>query len=283
MRIALLADIHANLPALEAVLRDIRKKQSPDRIISLGDQVNLGPCPRETMALLRENGIVCLHGNHERYVLSAMAGDPAYSGANFASLRFNAAQLTAQEITLSKTLRIGHMLLTHAMPEDDRFPVNDPELALPRLRGMRFEQPTHIVCGHGHNPIHYRIGNLTLDGIGSLGCMDDGTPGVTSYSMLLLEKNKAVLQPCFVPYDTRALKPLFVKSGMASAFPIMAHIICKQMEHNHDYLVPFVTMARQISAEKGETSVSEASWQEADARCAWPDGISTADFWRGQM
>ena len=35
MRIALLADIHANLPALEAVLRDIRKKQSPDRIISL--------------------------------------------------------------------------------------------------------------------------------------------------------------------------------------------------------------------------------------------------------
>ena len=113
--------------------------------------------------------------------------------------------------------------------------------------------------------------------------MDDGAPGVTSYSMLLLEKNEAVLKPCFVPYDTRALKPLFAKSGMASAFPIMAHIICKQMEHNHDYLVPFVTLARQISAEKGETSVSEASWHEADARCAWPDGISTADFWRAQM
>ena len=75
MRIALIADIHANLPALEAVLRDIRRKHSPDRIISLGDQINLGPCPRETMALLRENGVTCLHGNHERYMLAMRAGE----------------------------------------------------------------------------------------------------------------------------------------------------------------------------------------------------------------
>ena len=283
MRIALLADIHANLPALEAVLRDINRKQRPERIISLGDQINLGPCPRETMALLRENRITCLHGNHERYVLSAMAGDPGYSGANFASLHFNAAQLTAQEITLPKTLSIGSVLLTHAMPEDDRFPVNDPELALPRLRAMRFEEPTHIICGHGHNPTYYRMGNLTLDCIGSLGCMDDGAPGVTSYTMLELGQGEAVLKPFFVPYDTRALKALFVQSGMAEAFPIMAHITCKQMEDNHDYLVPFVTLARQISAGKHEDQVSEASWKEADARYPWPDGISTAAFWRSQM
>lgn len=283
MHIALLADIHANLPALEAVLRDIRSKHSPDRIISLGDQINLGPCPRETMALLRENGVTCLHGNHERYVLSAMAGDPAYSGANFASLHFNAARLGPEEITLPKTLSVGHVLLTHAMPEDDRFPVNDPELALPRLREMRFAQPTHIICGHGHNPTYYRIGKLTLDGIGSLGCMDDGAPGVASYTMLRIKGNEVVLQPCFVPYDTRGLKPLFVESGMAEACPIMAHIICKQMELNHDFLVSFVTAARRISTARGETQVSEASWKEADAGFAWPDGISTAAFWRGQI
>ena len=283
MRIALLADIHANLPALEAVLRDIRRKQQPDRILSLGDQINLGPCPRETMALLRDNDVTCLHGTHERYVLSAMAGDPAYSGANFASLRFNASQLTAEEITLPKVLRIASVTFTHAMPEDDRFPVNDPELALPRLREMRFEQPTHIVCGHGHNPTYYRIGNLTLDGIGSLGCMDDGAPGIAAYTTLRLKQDEAVLQPCFVPYDTRALKPLFSKSGMVEICPVMAHIACKQMELNHDFLVPFVTLAGQISKEKGEAQISEESWKEADARYPWPDGVSTAAFWRGQM
>ena len=41
--IALMADIHANLPAAEAVIADIRRKHKPDRIVSLGDQVNLGP------------------------------------------------------------------------------------------------------------------------------------------------------------------------------------------------------------------------------------------------
>ena len=43
--IALMADIHANLPAAEAVIADIRRKHKPDRIVSLGDQVNLGPAP----------------------------------------------------------------------------------------------------------------------------------------------------------------------------------------------------------------------------------------------
>ena len=283
MLIALLADIHGNLPALEAALSDIRKKHRPDRIVSLGDQVNLGPCPRETMALLRESGVDCLHGNHERYVLAAMADDPAYAGANFASLRFNAGQLTAKEITLPRTLRVGHVLLTHAMPEDDRFPVNDPALALPRIREMRFDEPAHIVCGHGHNPTHYRIGNLTLDGIGSLGCMDDGVPGVASYTLLRVERDGAVLQPCFFSYDARALKPLFVKSGFAEACPIMAHIICRQMTDNHDYLVSFVTLAREISAQKGEKTVSPESWQEADARYPWPGGEQTAAFWKPQM
>ena len=47
--IALMADIHANLPAAEAVIADIRRKHKPDRIVSLGDQVNLGPAPCDTL------------------------------------------------------------------------------------------------------------------------------------------------------------------------------------------------------------------------------------------
>lgn len=90
MRIALIADIHGNLPALEAVMRDIRTRRKPDCILSLGDQVNLGPCPKETLALLRAENARCLHGNHERYILSAMRGDPAYAPVNFAAARWNA-------------------------------------------------------------------------------------------------------------------------------------------------------------------------------------------------
>lgn len=280
MRIALVADIHANLPALQAALQDIERRHSPDLIASLGDQINLGPCPRETLTLLHEKQVKCLHGNHERYVESAIRGDPAYAGANFASLRFNAKRLTLEELSFPEQMRIGPVLLCHAMPGDDRFPVNDPELALPRLRTMSFPERTHIICGHGHNTISYRVGNLTLNGIGSTGCQDDGVPGIANYAVLDIEADGASLRPCFAAYDTRALKPLFRESGMADFCPIMAHLACIQMEHNHDYLVPFVGQAWALAKARGETTMTEETWAEADKAFAWPSGIGTAAFWK---
>lgn len=149
--IALVADIHSNILALEAILKDIRKKHKPDRIISLGDQINLGPAPRETLDLLKQENAICLHGNHERYVLSAMRHDPAYAGANFASLEFNVKQLSEEEITFPKSLMIDRVTFCHAMPDEDRFPIDDYNQALSRLQSMQFTQPTHIICGHSHN------------------------------------------------------------------------------------------------------------------------------------
>ena len=282
MRIALIADIHSNILALEAVMKAV-KKHSPDRIISLGDQVNLGPCPRETLALLRAENVTCLHGNHERYILSAMAGDPGYAGANFASLRWNASLLTAEEITFSKVMELEGAIFTHAMPEDDRFPMYDVSRALPLLRGMEFDKPTHIFCGHGHNPTHIQLGNLTLDSIGSVGCMDDGVPGTAPYAILTIEKGQTFLRPYYVAYDIRPMRRLFLNSGMADYCPIMAHLICLQMTLNEDFLVRFVEKALMLSEARGKVVISEKTWQDADAVFDWPDGVGTAAYWREQL
>lgn len=279
MRIALVSDVHANLPALQAAMARI-KRHAPDLILSLGDQVNLGPCPRETLALLEGEGARCLRGNHERYVLSAMRGDPAYAGANFASLRFNAARLTEREIAFPEELRLEGVTFCHAMPGDDRFPVNDPEKALPLLARLQPERPLHVVCGHGHNPLRYRLPNLTVDVIGSAGCMDDGAPGTTTYTILQIERGAVVLRPFTIPYDTRPLRAMFRQSGMAEACPVMARLALCQMRENRDYLVPFVTRALRLSRSRGEESVSLAAWREADARFDWPDGLTTGAFWR---
>ena len=279
MLIALIADIHANTPALEAVLEAIRGKK-PDMILSLGDQVNLGPCPRETLTLLREAGARCLSGNHERYILSAMRGDPAYAGANFASLRFNAARLKPEDITFEETFDLEGITFCHSMPGDDRFPINDPALALPRLRALHFDRPRHIICGHGHNPTHYQLPGLRVDGIGSAGCMDEGAPGIATYTLLQLEGGAAVLKPINVAYDAQRLPRLFRSSGMADYCPVMAHITCLQMMRNRDFLVPFVRQALSLSAARGETHVSLQTWQDTDAAYPWPDGEGTAAFWR---
>ena len=279
MRIALISDIHANIVALEAVMKAIRR-HSPDMILSLGDQVNLGPCPKETLELLRQENVTCLHGNHERYILSAMSGDPAYNGANFAVPRYHASLLSPEEITLPHQLELEGITFCHAMPGDDRFPVYDPALALPRLCEMTFDKPTHIICGHGHNPTHIHSGNLTIDSIGAVGCMDDGVPGTAPYVILTLEHGQAMLRPYYVSYDTHRLKEMFISGGMAQYCPIMSRIVCRQMMDNQDYLLRFVKQALDLSNARQEEAISKRTWEDIDAVFDWPDGISTADFWK---
>ncbi|WP_224366584.1 metallophosphoesterase family protein [Hyalangium versicolor] len=71
-RIAILSDIHGNLAALEAVLRDV-ESQKPDRIVCLGDTVGYGPFPRECFARVHEVADLMLAGNHE--LETAVPGD----------------------------------------------------------------------------------------------------------------------------------------------------------------------------------------------------------------
>jgi predicted phosphodiesterase len=69
MRVALIADIHGNLSALEAVVADIRRRGA-DQIVNLGDSVSGPLLPRETAQYLMDTDWICLAGNHERQILT---------------------------------------------------------------------------------------------------------------------------------------------------------------------------------------------------------------------
>lgn len=68
MRLALLSDIHGNLPALELVLADLQAARA-DQAICLGDVASLGPQPREVVARLKQLAIPIIMGNHDQYLL----------------------------------------------------------------------------------------------------------------------------------------------------------------------------------------------------------------------
>lgn len=72
MRIAILSDVHANLAALEAVLRHAEAENATDAFWCLGDTVDYGPQPRECVARLRELGVVMVAGNHDRAATGMM-------------------------------------------------------------------------------------------------------------------------------------------------------------------------------------------------------------------
>ena len=72
MRIGLISDIHANLPALEAILRALERARV-DQLVGLGDYVGYGGQPQEVVDLVRATGVISVQGNHDRALCGQMS------------------------------------------------------------------------------------------------------------------------------------------------------------------------------------------------------------------
>jgi predicted phosphodiesterase len=90
MKVAILADIHANLPALQTVIAHMEAWR-PDAVLMAGDVVNRGPKPAECLSLVQEkqtsNGWLVVRGNHEDYILQHTRPDAPRSGPEFELFR----------------------------------------------------------------------------------------------------------------------------------------------------------------------------------------------------
>ncbi len=75
IRIAILADVHANLPALAAVLADAHACEC-EWVYHAGDLIGIGPYPGEAVDLARSSGMRCVQGNHEAWVTAGLPPDP---------------------------------------------------------------------------------------------------------------------------------------------------------------------------------------------------------------
>lgn len=116
MRYAILADIHANLEALQVVLDDI-KKQNCERIVCLGDLVGYNASPKECIEIVRAMDIPCVMGNHDAYC----AKSTSMEGFNLASAKailWTRRQLTENDLKWLQRLeyvrRIESFTMVHA-------------------------------------------------------------------------------------------------------------------------------------------------------------------------
>jgi predicted phosphodiesterase len=204
MRIAALYDIHANMPALEAVLQEVRAI-GVDQIVIGGDLIP-GPMPRETVELLGNLAVPrhCIYGNGERAVLAQMAApnpeNVTYWGTTNgkappeggkAVLQWTARELSPKRELLSvwpKTVRmyvdgLGEVLFCHATPrsELDIFTRLTPEdRILPAFDGIDADV---VVCGHTHMQFDRTIGRYRVVNAGSVGMPFQQPPG--AYWLLL--------------------------------------------------------------------------------------------------
>jgi len=154
MRILLLSDIHANLVALETVLRNAGKF---DRIWCLGDVVGYGPEPNACIETLRAHDSVCIAGNHDWAVLDKLDLEEFNPDARRAAL-WTREQLDVQNLdwlhALPDSFRTEHFTLFHGSP---RYPIWEYVLT-PAIARVNFEYLETPICfiGHTHVPVIYR-------------------------------------------------------------------------------------------------------------------------------
>jgi predicted phosphodiesterase len=193
MRVAALYDIHGNLPALEAVLEDIRQAEV-DQVVVGGDVVP-GPMPRETLTCLLglDIPVQFIQGNGEVAVLAQMAGnDPGTVPEQSREVvRWGAQQLHPEYERLlaswPRTLRLricglGEVLFCHATPRSDTevfTRLTAEGRLLPVFDGLNVAV---VICGHTHMQFDRMVGSIRVINAGSVG-MPYGKPG--AYWLLL--------------------------------------------------------------------------------------------------
>lgn len=192
-RIALYSDVHANIPALEAVYASMAAEGCEERYC-LGDLVGLGPQPRAAVELVRASGDVVLQGNYDRAIGSHLRSP----GSDFVTPQEALDGAEAYAFTIAETdaavadylyglprdivIEEGGNRITmcHATPRFVSELVSS-DSPLPLLVALAREAEVEVVCcGHTHVPFHRSIptedGVIHWVNVGSVGRPRDGDP-----------------------------------------------------------------------------------------------------------
>ena len=187
MRIAVMGDIHANLPALRAVIDDAAKIGA-EALYCVGDVVGRGPHPNEVVDELRRLEIPTVQGNWDE----AVGMDREQTGAAFAtadaeaeanaSMRWTAETMTDENRAwlrqLPQTLRLTiagrSMYLFHGSPlkKNEYLWASRPSRVLARIASD--EADDLLAFGHTHEAFHRVVGQAHFVACGSVGCGTEG-------------------------------------------------------------------------------------------------------------
>lgn len=222
MKYALISDIHANLPALEAVLADIDGRAEADAIYHLGDLVGYAPWPNEVVAALRERAIPGVAGNYD----STTAADYEHCGCRYEDPRQEELSHLSYEWTRADVsgetkrwlgglpFRLdlrplgGHatgprLILVHGNPvlntvywtedRNDRFCLKMAEQAGAKAGDV-------IAFGHTHKPWHRTVEGIHFVNTGSVGRPKDGDPRA-GYVMMTMTGDVVDVEFVRVQYD----------------------------------------------------------------------------------
>ncbi len=186
MRYAIIADIHANLPAFSAVLEDVKHRGGVDEVWCLGDVVGYGPDPHQCLELLCQYTHVCVAGNHDLAAIGKL--DTADFNPDAATAcHWTAQQLSTEDIRYLENLppvsQRGDFTMVHGSPRE---PIWEYLLSTSSAReNLAYFQSQFCLVGHSHVPLIFECGENSA-------CTVSEFP---EDAVLILGKNRLIINP----------------------------------------------------------------------------------------
>jgi predicted phosphodiesterase len=250
-RIALIGDVHANLPALEAVLKHARDR-GVTGIWNIGDFLGYGAFPDEVVRLLRQVEALSIIGNYDlkalnfprkekkwrgkKHPLKWLAFKFAYEQLSEASLDYLGSLPEAMVATANDKFRIPsqdlegirkkEFLLVHASPasNEEALAPDTPDDRLVELNQLALEKYRRpfagIIFGHSHQGFARQIGGTWFINTGSVGRPDDGDPRAC-YAVLEVAAAAINVEHFRVEYDVERAVVAIREKGLPEAFAEM--------------------------------------------------------------
>jgi protein phosphatase len=233
MKILIVSDIHANLEALQAVLRE-----SHDELWVLGDLVNYGPNPGEVVELVRSHASLVVQGNHDYAI--GNGSDPRCSKAfremaramqEYTEPLLDADQrafLRRLPRTAARTIDGCRFFLCHATPTEPLFHYCPAEPAqwAPEIEGL---QADTVLTGHTHLPLTMNLEKLRIVNPGSVGQPKHGAP-MACYA--LWENGCLSLRSCRYPVEETVRKILSLPVAMEIRSQLAAVLLSGKLRYS---------------------------------------------------
>ena len=269
MKIAVLSDVHGNVPALEAVIDDLHAWQ-PDQVVINGDLVNRGPYSDTVLALMQEQfpAAVFLKGNHESFVLYAAEhpvtpDDPKYHLRRFA--QWSARQLGEANLSLISDWQDHYdvvdpcgeqsLHVTHGsrLGNRDGISMKTRDEALPEKLGQRKEL---FVVSHTHKAMLRQFEDTLIVNTGSVGQPLDNDER-SAYGRMEFSEQGWRAEIRRVVYDKARAEKDFIQSGFLEEGGPITKLIFLEHRHNTMFVGPFMHQYHDAIAE-GKTDASKA-------------------------
>lgn len=247
-RLAILADIHGNLPALEAVMADMARL-APDHVFVAGDLVNRCPWSSEVVDIVRAQNWTVIQGNHDLIVGTLDLAAPAWPFGNrerFPDLWWTLAHLRPEQRTYLRELPSTHRIalphlppirLVHGIPGDPFVGFEPGATATNRARLGGVQEPT-IIAAHTHRPMDETVDRVQILNPGGLGISHNGDPRA---HYLVLTSSAGGWTPDFrvIEYPREQVRRAFFDSGFMEFAGPMGELHLRTLSTGHAWASDF--------------------------------------------